>query len=281
MALHRVWIPSPNYSSRGGASVRLIVLHTAEGSRTYQSLGNFFANPSSGVSSQVGIDDTPNTVGEYVKRSNKAWTQANANPVATSAELCAFAAWDNAEWHRHPTMLENCARWIAEEAAAFGIPIVKLNASQAQGSGRGVCQHIDLGSWGGGHVDCGSAFPMDEVIAMAGGQPSTTPPPTQPAPKPPSGGVPAPPFPYPADHYLGRPDPDPKCHSGFYGGVDTTNVRTWQQRMKDRGWAIGVDGQYGDQSYNICRQFQSEKGLSVDGLTGPNTWKATWESPVT
>ena len=33
VALRRVAIPSPNYSSRGGATVRLIVFHTAEGRR--------------------------------------------------------------------------------------------------------------------------------------------------------------------------------------------------------------------------------------------------------
>ena len=169
MALHRVWIPSPNYSSRGGAGVRIVVLHTAEGARTYQELGNFFANPSSGVSSQVGIDDTPGTVGEYVTPDKKSWTQGNANPVAVSAELCAFAEWDRAEWDRHPAMLRNTADWVAEECARFGLPIVALSPAQAQGSGRGVCQHVDLGSWGGSHWDCGPAFPMADVLAMAAG----------------------------------------------------------------------------------------------------------------
>lgn len=170
MALKRVWIPSPNYSSRSESGVRLIVLHTAEGARTYQSLGNFFASSSAGVSSQVGTDDTPNTVGEYVKRADKSWTQGNFNSAATSNELCGFASWSRDEWlNNHMTMLENTAKWIAEEAAHFGIPITKLNASQAQGSGRGVCQHVDLGSAGGGHHDCGSGFPMDEVLDMARG----------------------------------------------------------------------------------------------------------------
>ncbi|HEY1437350.1 MAG TPA: N-acetylmuramoyl-L-alanine amidase [Casimicrobiaceae bacterium] len=167
MALKRVWIPSPNYSSRGGAAVRLVVLHTAEGALTYQSLGNFFASSSAGVSSQVGIDDTPNTVGEYVSRSNKSWTQGNFNPASTSAELCAFSAWDRAEWDRHPTMLDNTAKWVAEECAHFGIPITRLNPSQAQGSGRGVCMHVDLGSAGGGHWDCGDHFPLDRVLDAA------------------------------------------------------------------------------------------------------------------
>jgi len=166
-ALKRKAIPSPNYSSRGGAQVRLIVIHTAEGARTIEELGNFFASSSSQVSSHVGIDDKAGTIGEYVKRGNKAWTAANANPVAVQAELCAFANWSTAEWNKHPNMLQNCARWIAEEASAFGIPITKLNPTQAQGSGKGVCQHSDLGSWGGGHWDCGGSFPIDDVLSEA------------------------------------------------------------------------------------------------------------------
>jgi hypothetical protein len=146
------------------------VLHSSQGARTYQELGNYFANPSSGVSSHVGIDDTPGTVGEYVRRDWKAWTAANANPWSIQAELCAFAEWDRAEWDRHPVMLENTAAWIAEEAAIFGIPLVLLDAHQAQDPYTpGVCQHADLGSMGGGHWDCGPGFPIDRVVDMAAG----------------------------------------------------------------------------------------------------------------
>ena len=169
MALTRIRILSPNYSSRSGAKVRLIVLHTAEGATTYQSLGNYFSNPASQVSSHVGVDDTPNTVGEYVARDMKAWTAANANPVAVQAELCAFAKWDAAEWNRHPQMLQNTAQWIKEEAAAFSIPLTRLTSAQAQGNGIGICQHSDLGAWGGNHWDCGPAFPIDYVIQLAQG----------------------------------------------------------------------------------------------------------------
>ncbi len=60
-----------------GLGVRLVVLHTAEGARTFEDLGAFFAGDS-GVSSHVGIDDTPGIIGEYVRPENKAWTQGNA-----------------------------------------------------------------------------------------------------------------------------------------------------------------------------------------------------------
>ena len=105
----------------------------------------------------------------------KAWTQANANPYSVAAELCAFASWTG-EWSQHGAMLENTAAWIAEECARFGIPLVRLNASQAQGGQAGVCQHVDLGTAGGNHWDCGPGFPMDDVMEMAaGGRPNVGP----------------------------------------------------------------------------------------------------------
>lgn len=58
------------------------------------------------------------------------------------------------------------------------------------------------------------------------------------------------------------------------------DVRNWQSRMRARGWRIAVDGVYGSDSENVCRAFQREKHLTVDGVVGPATWKAAWDSPV-
>lgn len=276
MSLTRVWIPSPNYSSRGGTSVRLIVVHTTEGAMDYDSLGNYFKGDV-GASSHVGIDNrVRGKIGEYVSRSNKAWTQCNCNPYAIAAEQCGYASWSRDKWlNTQNTLLRNTADWIAEEAKKYGIPIKALTASQAQGGAAGVCQHRDLGSYGCGHSDCGSGYPMDKVIEWAGGSASTTPP-SQP---PQSGSAPA--FPYPSTHYLGKPSPPPECHSGYYGNPDNANVKKWQQQMSHRGWSITSDGYYGDQSETVCRQFQAEKGLVSDGLCGPQTWAATWNAPIT
>jgi hypothetical protein len=156
--------------------VRLIVLHTAEGARTYQDLGAFFnrsANTTNPTSSHVGIDDTPGEVGEYLKRDKKSWCQAAANDYSVAAELCAFAEWDIDEWLAHAWMLSNAAQWLTEEAQAFAIPLVRLSAAQAQdGRSRGVCGHVDLGAAGGGHWDSGPAFPWDLVLDMARGEAS-------------------------------------------------------------------------------------------------------------
>ncbi len=60
-----------------------------------------------------------------------------------------------------------------------------------------------------------------------------------------------------------------------------SDVRRWQLRMRARGWPIGVDGVYGLESEAVCRQFQTDKGLMVDGVVGPETWHAAWVAPIT
>jgi len=88
---------------------------------------------------------------------------------------------------------------------------------------------------------------------------------SQPAPS--TGGTRAPAFP-------GRLITQPPI---MYGN----DVRTWQSRMKARGWNIAVDGAYGPASEDVCRTFQAEKRLGVDGIVGPKTWAAAWTSPIT
>jgi hypothetical protein len=189
LTLNEVWIPSPNYSSRDPAAVRLLVLHTTEGATTIRNLGNFFASSSAGVSSHSGSDNAENFVfGAYVNENDKAWTQGNANPYCISLEQCtpsgAAMGWSRDYWlSSQEKLLRNGAYWVAYMAAKWNIPIVSLSASQAQdGHSRGVCDHVDLGAAGGGHSDCGPGYPMDQVIAWAkeyaGGGGGTTPPPS-------------------------------------------------------------------------------------------------------
>jgi len=59
------------------------------------------------------------------------------------------------------------------------------------------------------------------------------------------------------------------------------DVSQWQGQMANRGWALSVDGWYGLESLSICKTFQAEKGLRVDGVVGPSTWNAAWAAPVT
>jgi peptidoglycan hydrolase-like protein with peptidoglycan-binding domain len=61
-----------------------------------------------------------------------------------------------------------------------------------------------------------------------------------------------------------------------------TSVSVWQNQMAHRGWNIGqIDGVYGSQAEAVCRAFQEEKELEVDGVVGPATWAASWDAPIT
>lgn len=55
-----------------------------------------------------------------------------------------------------------------------------------------------------------------------------------------------------------------------------TDIAKWQQRMKDLGHAITVDGVYGRGSERTCVAFQKAHQLSPDGRVGPKTWAASF-----
>lgn len=42
----------------------------------------------------------------------------------------------------------------------------------------------------------------------------------------------------------------------------------------------GLDGVFGDQTYNAVRSYQTSRGLAVDGIIGCNTWRSLQENVV-
>lgn len=58
-------------------------------------------------------------------------------------------------------------------------------------------------------------------------------------------------------------------------------VRRVQQRLKDRGWRVHVNGVFDGATDLVVRKFQAEKRLVVDGKVGPKTWAALWTAPLT
>lgn len=104
--------------------------------------------------------------------------------------------------------------------------------------------------WTNGGIVPGLTYAAPVPAPIPGGQPSNTPP------------------------WPGRYITQPPAMKG-------NDVRQWQAQMRNRGWNIATDGVYGPKSEEVCRQFQKQKNIQVDGVVGPTTWKAAWAAPVT
>jgi GH25 family lysozyme M1 (1,4-beta-N-acetylmuramidase) len=146
-------------------------------------------------------------------------------------------------------------------------------------------QYSFTGSVGGKVVDLDEFTSAALMPAFTYGVPVPAPQPAQ-APAD-NGSRPAPAFPLAAGQYFGPEGGGVDSISGYHSHRD--DLRRYQQRMKDRGWNITVDGLYGKvgdkipqgNTADITGQFQSEKGLKVDKLIGPQTWAAAWTAPIT
>lgn len=67
------------------------------------------------------------------------------------------------------------------------------------------------------------------------------------------------------------------CSRGSVGAAVTQT----QQRLRDRGWDVPVDGAFEARTETVVRAFQTNQSLEVDGVVGPDTWDALWTRPVT
>lgn len=149
--------------------------------------------------------------------------------------------------------------------------------------------HVSVGEGGDGR----STGPVDDTSAWGiinlGDVPVVQPEaPVQDAAPTDDGSRPAPPFPLPDGSYFGPQGGPDESVSGYHSHRE--DLRAWQQRMADRRWSITADGFYGrkgdtepsqSETGRVAMAFQTEKGLVVDGLIGPNTWRAAWELPIT
>ena len=64
-------------------------------------------------------------------------------------------------------------------------------------------------------------------------------------------------------------------------GSTGAGVLTLQLRLRERGWKLDADAEFGAVTDRVVRGFQTDKHLEVDGEVGPRTWSALWSTPVT
>ncbi len=61
-------------------------------------------------------------------------------------------------------------------------------------------------------------------------------------------------------------------------GAKGDDVRELQELLNKAGDSILVDGSFGNQTQNAVKIFQTDNGLTADGIVGPITWEALNES---
>jgi len=140
-----VWKRSPNFSSRKGADVRLIVYHETAGH--YRSDVSWLCNPKADASAYFVVREDGGEVTQLVRLRDKAWTQAWYNPVSVGVEHSNVTA----KGYSTEAQLRASARIFGWLLNLYDLPTRWARG----GVGAGVCRHLDLGAAGGGHTQCG------------------------------------------------------------------------------------------------------------------------------
>jgi len=93
-------------------------------------------------------------------------------------------------------------------------------------------------------------------------------------------GTKAPAFPLKSGHWYGPESSNFRNHSGYHASA-RPGIRQIRDRLRERGWSVAKGDRYDQALGSTIRQFQAEKRLAVDGLTGAQTWRALWEEAIT
>lgn len=62
------------------------------------------------------------------------------------------------------------------------------------------------------------------------------------------------------------------AYSTIKYGSSGEDVKTLQEYLKNNGYNLSVDGQFGSKTQAAVKDYQKKNGLSVDGIVGTNTW---------
>lgn len=137
---------SPNYSTRGGASIRNIVIHDTEGA--YGSAVSWFATSKSAVSAHLVLREDGAEVTQCVPFRFKAWHCCDFNPQSIGIECAGYAG------KLGSAQIQSLARITAYLCKKYDIP-VRLVKANGRTLIPGITCHQFLGAAGGGHTDPG------------------------------------------------------------------------------------------------------------------------------
>ena len=137
------WVSSPNFSSRGGQRVRLVVVHDCEGS--YAGSVAWFSLHESRVSAHLVLREDGGEATQMVRWTDKAWHACDFNSISDGIEAAGYSArgLGDAEWR-------TLAALTAWRLRANNIPCQEATLVNGW---TGFTEHLKLGAAGGGHHD--------------------------------------------------------------------------------------------------------------------------------
>ena len=136
---------TPNQSSRHGTRIDLLVWHETAGS--YAGSVAWLENPRSQASAHLVIREDGGECTQLVPLEAKAWHAEAYNARSVGVEH----ANTTPKGYASDEQLRVSARVFGWLCIHLGIPPRFARG----GVGPGICRHLDLGSLGGGHLDCG------------------------------------------------------------------------------------------------------------------------------
>jgi len=243
-----LWRPSPNFSSRSGTRVDLIVLHDCEGG--YEGSIRWFEASRSKVSAHYVVREDGDEATQMVDLADNAWHACALNRRSIGVEMSGFAS----RGFEAP-LLATTARLFAYLCHHLQIPVRHARA----GVGPGIASHCDLGAAGGGHQDpSDDPIFMERFVGMVDDE-------------------------HRKGHFPDVWDPhnpqkrcllSPDHHSTPLVIPTTPAVHTisgLQQALKILGYRVAVDGDYGPETRQAVISFQMHSGIVADGIAGAQT----------
>jgi len=146
------------------SQISLIVLHDEE-APTARAAAAWFANPESGGSAHLCVDD----VECYRTLPNTAvpWGAPGANTQGFHIEQAGYARWSAVVWRSHMGTLRRAAFKTAYHCRLFGVPPRFVKADGLRKGLRGVTTHAECSkAFGGTHTDPGPCWPRPLFMAL-------------------------------------------------------------------------------------------------------------------
>lgn len=298
-----LWVPANanNFAAGRSAAIDKVIIHVTQGS--YAGSISWFQNPTAKVSSHYVVRSSDGQITQMVRDSDTAYHARSANSSALGIEHEGFI--DDPSWFTEP-MYRSSATLTAYLCDRYGIPKDRahiIGHSEAPGN-----DHTDPGpNWdwthymqlvggdtGGGTTPDGLSFTayttqrmgstgaqvkavqqlLNEQGQAAGAADGSFGPATQSA-------VAA----YQAAHGLDQDGVvgartwtallSAGSTATLQEGASGDGVKRLQRALTATlGSAVGIDGSFGPATTTAVRGYQTSRGLTADGIVGPDTWAA-------